>query len=505
MTYTYSSKISWLVFLITFVSYSYFFQGGQHNENTRFDLARTLAESGTLEITKYAYNSADIISIDKKIYSGKAPGISFLGAPIWWLSSKIWPLLTDNLILAHNYTCYLITILVVALPSSIMSRYLFLFLIENLSFKAAIGLTLTYALGTIAFPFSTLFFSHQLSAALCFIAFYICYKNKSPLQIILAGILAGYSVCVEYPLAIACIWLGLYSLKHIGVKKGAIPLIAGGLIGTTPLIIYNLFAFGKILYTPYSVYAEDSKNTFAAHKQGILGITVPDLENVNLILLSLNRGILYLNPITIFFFLAIPSLFTQKKFLYEKCLCLGIILSFFYLNSSFGKGLLYAGGGTSVGPRHLIPFLPFLIFFISDLAKVKFFRFPLLISSIYSIALMLMATATEPRVPYEYDNPPKDLFLKGYLEGHFAFSDNIIFDSEKVINKNISTNVGELLGLSPSIQLLPLIIFWVISYLIIREYLAKQNNKIALSSDTIIMSSFFALIIAPIYFQHINK
>src|SRR5205823_14157415 len=76
-------------------------------------------------------------------------------------------------------------------------------------------------LGTIAFPFSTVFFSHQLTAALLALAFYFLFKRRREETVSVhrigaewfaAGLFMGFSVTTEYPTAILAGLLSLYAL-----------------------------------------------------------------------------------------------------------------------------------------------------------------------------------------------------------------------------------------------------------------------------------------------------
>jgi len=75
-------------------------------------------------------------------------------------------------------------------------------------------------LGTLVFPFSTLFFSHQFTAALLAIAFYLLFEfgRGEPLpfrqQLVIAavaGVLMSFSVASEYPAALPVVLLSIYA------------------------------------------------------------------------------------------------------------------------------------------------------------------------------------------------------------------------------------------------------------------------------------------------------
>jgi hypothetical protein len=498
-------SLAWIIFWLTLISYAYFFQSGQHNENTRFDLMRSLVEDGSFIITRFSHNSADIIPFNNEIYSGKAPGISFLGIPFWALWSKVVPYFVSDAEIASHFMCYLTIVSVVGLPSAMLATALFLVLSLMGKLRDAFFLTLIFAFGTIAFPFSTLLFSHQLCSALVFIGFAIVYLYSHTLLIFLAGILMGFSVVVEYPGAIGAGLIGLYVLYKRGLLNGAIPLALGGLLGVSPLIYYNLSVFGKLMYTPYSVYAEKASNDFPVHKEGLLGISVPYYENFELVFTSLHRGLFVLNPITILLLAAIPLAFYIKRNRSEKFLAISLIIGYLYLNLSFGTGLIYAGGGCSVGPRHVIPMLPFMFFIFIDLMNWRAFKIPSFLLGLISSGIMLMATATEPRVPYEYENPIKDLFWKGFLVGQMAIETDGVFSSKLITEDTIAFNLGKLFNIHSSIQLLPLLVIWAVFYLLSRKFLKEGENRGIVFYDLSIFVFLSFLAISPVVYYYLNK
>ncbi len=67
------------LFLTSFVSYAYFYQGTGQNEAARLDSIRAFLDTGSLIIDRFVFNSADVIMKDGHYYSGKAPGTFFLG------------------------------------------------------------------------------------------------------------------------------------------------------------------------------------------------------------------------------------------------------------------------------------------------------------------------------------------------------------------------------------------------------------------------------------------
>src|SRR6185503_12287383 len=104
-------------------------------------------------------------------------------------------------------------------------------------------LTLAYALGTLALPYSTIFYGHQLSAALGLSAFALVRRRRAPM---LAGLLLGLAVAVDYTSVILVIAVMGYTVAKLGAR-GVLWLMAGGLPAALALGAYHAAAFGHPL------------------------------------------------------------------------------------------------------------------------------------------------------------------------------------------------------------------------------------------------------------------
>ena len=82
--------IEFALFLISFLSFAYFYQGSDHSTAARFDLMRAISEHRCLWIEDYCgMNTADIIFVGPHIYSVKAPGASFAGMLPWVVTTNV--------------------------------------------------------------------------------------------------------------------------------------------------------------------------------------------------------------------------------------------------------------------------------------------------------------------------------------------------------------------------------------------------------------------------------
>jgi hypothetical protein len=473
--------------IVLFFTFAYFYQSGQHNENARFDQTRSIVEHFSLRIDRYVFNSADVIKYDNRWYPNKAPGTSFAGVIPYFLSSYLMRLVTLPQWIKDNIICYLTTLGTIGLISAFSAVLLFrLLVIVSGSTGFALCVTLAYSLGTIAFPFSTMFFSHQLGAACLLISFYILFTARqrqangetlqSPGLFVLSGFLAGYAFVIDYQAILFTSVVGLYCLLGIRRKTRTLYFLGGVILAGLILVYYNLTAFHKLFYIPYEVYAETPKSAYPEHRFGFVGVTfLPELSILYKITFDPQRGLFYCNPVLL---LAIPGLImglVQRRFRLEV-LCVGLIaLSALWFNASYGKTIVYWGGGYSTGPRHIIAMLPFLAILVALAGrKVKILFYPLALVSIF---FMLTATAVEPRLPYEYTNPLRQLLIPYFLRGMLAIGTAGIFTSHFLTANSVSFNLGKLCGLGPQLQLLPLYIWWIIGAIIMGSLLEARLKE----------------------------
>jgi fibro-slime domain-containing protein len=479
------------VFFFLFLTYAYFYQGGQHNEAARFDLVRAIVERGQVHIDPYVYNSADIIRYGTHMYSNKAPGTSLVGVVPFFVLWHFFRAFFDLPVWVFEHLlCYVTTVLTISLFSALAGALIFHLLVRlsrNVLFSFYV--TLAYSLGTITFPFSTLFFSHQLAAALLFFCFYLLFSTRQrlesggracPATLLLAGFCAGFAVTVEYPTFLLMCALGLYALWILRKSFWLLAyFILGGMIGGAILLAYDWFAFKRLIYIPYEAYTHAGPSSYPGHRKGFMGVTfVPSLNILYKTMFHPQRGLFYCNPVLL---LAIPGLFLlfAKKHLRPEAalFALTAILFIIFFNASFSDSIVYWGGAYSTGPRHIIPLLPFLViplYVFADRVRVIFY--PLLLVSIF---FMLTATAVEPRLPYEYNNPLFQLLIPKFLNSKLALNTLRIFDPHFTTENSTAFNIGKLFRLKPVLQLLPLYVFWLGGLFILLLWMRRRVASIA--------------------------
>ena len=271
-------QIGLALFFLFFFSYAYFYPGGGHNEAARFDSMRALLHDHSFIVDKYAYNSADLIKFNDHYYSSKAPGTLFLGLPFFWFFEKLFSYTALPVFLQDHWVCYWTSVFSIALPCALGMVVLYWLLLKlrrpdtvvrEGHFNAAL-ITIGVGLGTIFFPFATLFFSHSATAAFLLIGFYQIFsyqqgsrERKDMWRLLVAGLALATAIIFEFPAAIGAGSIGLYAIwKLRKTPSRLIPLILAGVVGLLPLFIHNWVAFGSPFYISYEAYAQSSSNTF---------------------------------------------------------------------------------------------------------------------------------------------------------------------------------------------------------------------------------------------------
>lgn len=205
-----------LLFVFLWASFAWFYHTGEHNENAHFDQIRSLAEEGTWHIERFSGNTADVIKLAGHIFPNKAPGVTYLGVIPWKFFRAILAITPLSDAARLHFAAYLVALTTLGLCSASTGCAVFRLLLRfGLSREAALCFSLLYSLGTIAFPFSTVLFSHQLAASFLFLGFVLLIERERLWQVVVAGFLLGFAPVLEYPAALGTVVIGLYGLTSL--------------------------------------------------------------------------------------------------------------------------------------------------------------------------------------------------------------------------------------------------------------------------------------------------
>lgn len=388
-----------LFFLVHLLAYAYFVHMGDWNSHSRFGLTLALVEQGSVSIDRYhdqpGWKTSDKSFANGHYYSDKAPGMSFLGAVVYW---PVYQLTTwMGLVLSPTAIKFLLNTMALAIPAALGSVLMFIHAWQLsrhlwLAFLAGTGITL----GTMFWPYSSTYYGHVLSAVCLFAAYFLLRSAgmaERPWRAIAAGVLLGWSFITEYTTAliIACLLLcGVFRFQRLQ------PVIWVGLGALGPLLLallYNQAAFGSPFSTGYAyAYLPVFRD---AMSDGLMGINLPNWRSLVFMTIHPSQGIFIMSPVLLLVLTGgwAGMRGNQRP---DTILASGIFLLYALAIS----GYYMWWGGWAFAPRHLIPALPFLSILLAQ-NKPKFLPVFWLLW-IVSCVFMFMVASTTISVPDDW-------------------------------------------------------------------------------------------------------
>lgn len=466
------------LFALCFVAYAYFYQAGGWNQNVRFDLVRSLVEQRTATIDAYYRNTGDLAcrgpagrcltprpERGEHAYADKAPGASWLAAPVHAVVHALAG--SDTPTPAYlNAAAYASTVWAVAVPAALAVGMLYgLLCALGIGARASAVFALAYGLGTLAFPYATLFYGHQLAAALLLMAFALLVRARrasgppatpGPGLLLGTGALLGAAVAVEYPAALAALPIGVYAACFVRPWR-RLGWLALGMAGPgLAVAAYHALVFGSPLALPYDFSTQPHRS------QGFfMGLGVPQWSALRHILFTGYRGLFYSAP---WLLLAVPGavlLIRRARLGAEAAVCIAVALLFVWLNAS----LVDWQGGWAMGARYLIPAIPFLAVLAAG-AALWTPRWPGVRAAArvgltallgWSVFHMLVGTAVKPEVPVHIRRPFAQFLLERFYRGELAVNtQSIDAIAPARAGERFAWNLGELAGLDGLASLAPL-------------------------------------------------
>jgi hypothetical protein len=467
-----------LFFILFFVSYGYFFQGGGWNQNIRICLTRAIIHHGTFTVDRFKedskemefVNAGDWAFYNGHYYSNKSPGLSFLAVPSFALAEYcLKHLLPNDPEQQVLFSAYFSNLCTTVLMSSLLCLLIFHVFHHffQMSIRDSFLLMLFYGFGTIAFSYSTTFYCHQPAAFCSFLSFVLVMHirkdnfQKKGIVALLAGFSAASAVLIE-PSALFI--LAAVSLYLVSFKEGrrCLPsFILGGIPIGMVLGWYNFVCFGHPLASSYN-YA----NEMVMFKVDGRLFGIPSFAQLNWLLLSTYRGLLFLSPV---FLMVLPGMvffLKKKEWRAEAVTSVCISLCFIFFIAGF-YGIV-----TATPPRYLLPAFPF--FFL--LAGLSLCKYPKLfkIVGVISILINLSITLVGIEIPWRLRVPLVLVAFKNIIAGKISINPVPIshFNSYPSIYElaNIETwtpnfnsfNLGEIAFPHSVASIVPLVCFWII-------------------------------------------
>jgi hypothetical protein len=448
------SRQQWILFLVSFITFAWFHQGGGWNQNARFAEVRALVEQGTFAVDDYmVYRpgegrklvredlenaefmrdgkvhrlcwgndpwdinltpvngkpltdgaepviigwhtcTGDVgIAPDGHFHPNKPPGASLMAVPVYfvlWHAERLLGLNPDDWWIL-NANAWLCSALTIGLLSALGVVVIYR-LAQDMSRS---GANHSAALGVaIAFGFGTTFFPFatlMFDHNLTAVLLLCSFAGVRSERPFIAGLCAGFAAVTNYLAAIPGAMFGLWALLRGRLNPKAAMLFTLGVVPCfLGLLFYNQAAFGSYLALNTSFQNPVFKETAPA----FLGMfTAPSWFAALTITISPWRGVFVLSPVLL---LSLPVLWRwwkERRHRAEVRLILGISLFFFIVNICFNG----FHGGFAAGPRYLIPVLPFLCLPLVD--AFSMWRSAAWLVGLFSICQQSLLTFTDALNP----------------------------------------------------------------------------------------------------------
>jgi hypothetical protein len=474
------AQISWIrrarIWILAAFTYAFFFSGGDPNQATRYSLVESLVDRRAPDITPVHFRTIDKGYKRQRFYADKAPGLSLL-ATVPYAVMRVADVAFGidpggrEAQLSKLYVLSLIFAGLAGAVSAAMLRRLGLLL--GCSERASELVAFAYAFGTIAFPFSTVLFGHQLAAALLLTSFVLLLESRErgrlarPRVLAALGALWSLAIVVEYPTALLVAIFGVSALvlgyDEKNPARSLLTTLSWAALGGAPvLVVHALFliwCYGKFAL-PY-VYV--SEPFFRAHMTGgILGIGLPQRVATYGSLVSPYRGLLFYCPVVALFVVGVGAWIDSRR----------APVALFILAPAFAIYLLFLcayyawDGGGSTGPRHILPALPFFLLpiaFFADRGRASFAVTMAL--TVASSVIMLASTAVlvqQPQGDVFAMNPLYDLVFPALANGTVGVNSQDAF--VPFPRADSCFNWGTLLGLPPGATPVVVGLAWAVSY-----------------------------------------
>jgi hypothetical protein len=462
-----------------FLTYSLFLHSPYNDSNvtSRIALTLSLVQDGTLSIDRFQEFTIDKAYFNGSFYSDKAPGMAILSVPLVYSTNLILkmlgkdkPLIVKGKLIHISSYVYVSSLLTSGLFTAAAAAMLFL-TARNLGATrlGALFGALSYGLASPAFGWATTFFGHATAGASLFLAFaaVVWLQRGSPnprhplLLSCCAGGFLGLSIVVEFttvPAAVVMALLGLrvaIGLHNVQRWRVLCSALIPGAVMLTLLGVYNYLVFASPLHIGYQ-----SEVLFAEQmNQGFMGIGVPKLDVLREILFGWYRGLFTFSPILFWSFWSTVDSWRKGLLSSEHFVCIvAVVTSFLMINSGF----VAWDGGASTGPRYLTPMIAFLCLPLAlQWSRVgPIFRGILLISFMVSVGISLAATSVTMTVWSDYELPLRQVIIPKFVRG------------------DLPSSVFGAAGWPAWTVMIPLIIIWVISVVIVKRLLREEPQAI---------------------------
>ncbi|MEZ4669056.1 MAG: hypothetical protein R3E39_14210 [Anaerolineae bacterium] len=508
------------LFLILLVSYGYFMpKWADWGANSRADLVYAFGDKGILYIDDYHTNTGDKACYPKDaftpeegnpaggscaghFYTDKSLGPSLLAYPFYIVFKGIAALPPVERFIASGsglgsmsdtlsedgqgirpqatyefMALTFITFFASAIPSAFLGVVLFWMAVRFANKDSyAFSLALAYGLGTMAFPYSNALYQHQLAAFGAFVGFFllwrIIYEKANLNWLWVVGVLFSFAAITEYPVVPALAIIFLWAVVKIPNRLALYRVIVAAIPLMILFALFNYATFNSFLPVGYNY----STNWQGEHQTGFLSLQLPSGDNL-LRLYGLTfspiRGIFLTSPFLLLALWGFALMWRERREQRSTLITITLFVAFFFFYNS--SSVMWWGGFT-IGPRYLIPMLPFfclpIIFSLNHLLNKVWGRILtgiLMALSLLSVWGMTIAGQSWPAV-IEWPLTFQQMNASSTL---FDFSLPLLSQG------NIARNYGMIAGLPGFLSLLPLLITLLAILFIIPRLLDRNSKQVS--------------------------
>jgi hypothetical protein len=464
-------KAAILLGLVAFLSFSYFYEAGGWNQNSRFDLLRAIIERHTLQIDAYHENTQDKAHFKGHYYSDKAPGLVFLAVPFALAARPALRMMGIDPESPRGELAlsYFVVLGAVALPTALAAVCLFFL---GLRFGGGAGgaafATVVMCVGTPLWAYAGLFWAHAVVGACLVFAFGAALRLRDSssaradfLWALAVGLAAGWATVTEYPAAPASAMLAFLALSQAWSSGSAARwrVVAGVGLGAaicvSVLMAYLHAAFGA--FRPSYSYYDPNSFSFM-QQQGYMGLTYPHPDRLLKILFGCSRGLLFASPVLVAAPWGLWWLWKSKTHRAAALVAAGIVAYYFLFNASF----YWWKAGLTFGPRYAGACIPFVCVGLALVwgRATAGWRWVLLGLGACSIFLALTVVSTTSQLAMQDSCPIMHSTLPAFWSGQVAANRESMLTVAESKWGYGAFNLGQLVGLRGLATLIPLFAIW---------------------------------------------
>lgn len=474
-----------LLFVLILCTYASFFSIGEWNQASRYNAIFATVENqdpnipifsidAFIKSPQHNFNTGDWSFYDGHYYSNKAPGTTLLGILIYYPLYVIEKLVLNLNIESEQvalFNSWLLNFFISILPLALACIYFFkLVLLLKNDIRLACLLTISCFFGTLLFPYSQALWGSTTAAAFNIIGLYYfsqaCLFSKDK-----AGLILGIAVLFEYSSALIVI-ICLLTLLLSKNRRQTIHFLRGGMLPLCLYCIYHSICFGN----PFMPATSYNNPMFLDQHLAGGQFRLPQISIALQLLFSGRCGLLTYSPIFIF----LPwSFYAWYKSREKRVLLIVSMAScglFFLMNCGFNGW----HGGQVMGPRYLIPIIPFGVLGLSYVGKnIKLNSIFYLLLSISFFNMLVIGSVS---TVYKAVTNPYTLFDYYRLFGNGIIAQwraplRLILPQTEFLQRYSSFNFGELLGLSSFISIVPSALIWLICLTLLVKQMKNSENK----------------------------